>query len=32
MKIHKVKIAELNPAEYNPRKMTNKQYEDLKSS
>ena len=32
MKIHKVKIAELNPAEYNPRRMTNKQYEDLKNS
>ncbi len=32
MKIEKVKIAELNPAEYNPRKMTNKQYEDLKNS
>ena len=32
MKIEKLKIAELNPAEYNPRKMTNKQYEDLKSS
>ena len=32
MKIEKIKIAELNPAEYNPRKMTNKQYEDLKSS
>ena len=32
MKIHKVKIAALNPAEYNPRRMTNKQYEDLKNS
>ena len=32
MKIEKVKIAELNPAEYNPRKMTNKQYEDLRNS
>ena len=32
MKIEKVKIAELNPAEYNPRRMTNKQYEDLKNS
>ena len=32
MKIEKVKIAELNPAEYNPRRMTNKQYDDLKSS
>ena len=32
MKIEKVKIAELNPAEYNPRRMTNKQYEDLRNS
>ena len=32
MKIEKVKISELNPAEYNPRRMTNKQYEDLKNS
>ena len=32
MKIEKVKIAELNPAEYNPRQITNKQYLDLKSS
>jgi ParB-like chromosome segregation protein Spo0J len=32
MKIEKLKISKLNPAEYNPRKMTNKQYEDLKSS
>ena len=32
MKIEKVKIIELNPAEYNPRRMTNKQYEDLKNS
>ena len=32
MKIEKIKISELNPAEYNPRKMTNKQYEDLKES
>ena len=32
MKIEKVKIAELNPAEYNPRRMTSKQYEDLKNS
>ena len=32
MKIEKVKIAELNPAGYNPRRMTNKQYEDLKNS
>jgi site-specific DNA-methyltransferase (adenine-specific) len=32
MKIEKVKIHDLKPAEYNPRKMTNKQYEDLKNS
>ena len=32
MKIEKVKMSELNPAEYNPRRMTNKQYEDLKNS
>jgi site-specific DNA-methyltransferase (adenine-specific) len=32
MKIEKVKIHDLNPAEYNPRKMTTKQYEDLKKS
>ena len=32
MKIEKIKISELNPAEYNPRRMTNKQYEDLKNS
>ncbi len=32
MKIEKVKISKLNPAEYNPRRMTKKQYEDLKSS
>ena len=32
MKIEKIKISELNPAEYNPRRMTKKQYEDLKSS
>ena len=32
MKIEKVIIAELNPAEYNPRRMTSKQYEDLKNS
>ena len=32
MKIEKVKISKLNPAEYNPRRMTNKQYEDLKNS
>ena len=32
MKITKVKISELKQAEYNPRRMTNKQYEDLKAS
>ena len=32
MKIHKVKIAELKQAEYNPRRLTKKQYEDLKAS
>ena len=32
MKIEKIKISELKPAEYNPRRMTKKQYEDLKSS
>ena len=32
MKITKVKISELKQAEYNPRQMTNKQYEDLKNS
>jgi len=32
MKITKVKISELKQAEYNPRRMTNKQYEDLKNS
>tara|TARA_R100000388_G_scaffold92767_1_gene76262 strand:+ start:1306 stop:1788 length:483 start_codon:yes stop_codon:yes gene_type:complete len=32
MKIEKVKIHELKQAEYNPRKMTTKQYEDLKKS
>ena len=32
MKIEKVKIAELNPAEYNPRRLTKKQYDDLKAS
>ena len=32
MKIEKVKIAELKQAEYNPRRMTNKQYEDLRNS
>ena len=32
MKIEKVKIAKLNPAKYNPRRMTNKQYKDLKNS
>ena len=32
MKIEKVKISELKQAEYNPRRMTKKQYEDLKAS
>jgi hypothetical protein len=32
MKINKVKIAELKQAEYNPRQITKKQYEDLKKS
>tara|TARA_B000000532_G_scaffold199708_1_gene166193 strand:+ start:185 stop:667 length:483 start_codon:yes stop_codon:yes gene_type:complete len=32
MKIEKIKIHELKQAEYNPRKMTTKQYEDLKKS
>ena len=32
MKITRVKISELKQAEYNPRRMTNKQYEDLKNS
>tara|TARA_R100000664_G_scaffold675_1_gene2010 strand:- start:1039 stop:1665 length:627 start_codon:yes stop_codon:yes gene_type:complete len=32
MKITKVKISELKQAEYNPRILTKKQYEDLKAS
>ena len=32
MKITKVKISELKQAEYNPRRLTKKQYEDLKAS
>ena len=32
MKITLVKINNLNPAEYNPRQISNKQYEDLKAS
>tara|TARA_R100000329_G_scaffold144337_1_gene129014 strand:+ start:81 stop:599 length:519 start_codon:yes stop_codon:yes gene_type:complete len=32
MKITLVKISSLKPAEYNPRQITNKQYEDLKAS
>tara|TARA_R100001163_G_scaffold62444_1_gene53240 strand:- start:1433 stop:2026 length:594 start_codon:yes stop_codon:yes gene_type:complete len=32
MKITSVKISSLNPAVYNPRQITNKQYEDLKAS
>jgi ParB-like chromosome segregation protein Spo0J len=32
MKIEKVKISELKFADYNPRQMTKKQYEDLKES
>ena len=32
MKIINKKVSELNPAEYNPRQLTEKQYEDLKSS
>ena len=32
MKITLVSISSLNPAEYNPRQITNKQYLDLKSS
>ena len=30
MKITLVNINSLNPAEYNPRQISNKQYEDLK--
>ena len=32
MKITLIKINSLNPAEYNPRQISNKQYEDLKNS
>jgi ParB-like chromosome segregation protein Spo0J len=32
MKITKVKISELKQAEYNPRRLTKKQHEDLKAS
>ena len=32
MKITLIKIDNLKPAEYNPRQITNKQYEDLKAS
>ena len=32
MKIKERKIAELNPAEYNPRQLTDKQYKQLKKS
>ena len=32
MKITKVKISELKQAEYNPRRLTTKQYSDLKAS
>ena len=32
MKITLVSISSLNPAKYNPRQITNKQYEDLKAS
>ena len=32
MKITLVNISSLNPAEYNPRQISNKQYEDLKAS
>ena len=32
MKITLVNINSLNPAEYNPRQISNKQYEDLKTS
>ena len=32
MKITLVNINSLNPAEYNPRQISNKQYEDLKAS
>jgi|TARA_R100000479_G_scaffold153665_1_gene89606 site-specific DNA-methyltransferase (adenine-specific) len=32
MKIEKIKLEELKLAEYNPRKMSDKQYKDLKAS
>jgi len=32
MKITLIEINSLNPAEYNPRQISNKQYEDLKNS
>ena len=32
MNIVDKRVAELNPAEYNPRQLTKKQYEDLKTS
>ena len=32
MKITLIEINNLNPAEYNPRQISNKQYEDLKAS
>jgi len=32
MKIEKIKLQELKLAEYNPRKMSDKQYKDLKAS
>ena len=32
MKITLIEINSLNPAEYNPRQINNKQYEDLKAS
>ena len=32
MKIENVKLSELNEAKYNPRRLTKKQYEDLRQS
>lgn len=32
MKIKERKVSELNPADYNPRELTDKQYSDLKKS
>ena len=32
MTVNNVQIKDLNPAEYNPRELTKKQYEDLKKS